>query len=166
MVILTASSPSNVLFGGAAKTTTALLRGSTSRNNNGNVDDADGEVLMNHDVVSPGEDLRSLLPNRDDGSNGVLVQPRHLQQQQQQYRRHIAKNGGGTPATHANIFAARNNGNSNTSSSSSRLHKESRIIGGSETGTTEFPFVVSLQDQYGHFCGGSLIAPNIVLTAA
>lgn len=40
-----------------------------------------------------------------------------------------------------------------------------RIIGGDETEPTRFPFTVSLQNIQ-HFCGGSLIAPDVVLTAA
>mmetsp|Transcript_7700 Transcript_7700/g.15981 ORF Transcript_7700/g.15981 Transcript_7700/m.15981 type:complete len:656 (-) Transcript_7700:106-2073(-) len=41
-----------------------------------------------------------------------------------------------------------------------------RIIGGSEAPSTRYPYAVSLQDRLGHFCGGSLIAPDLVLTAA
>ncbi|KAL9189038.1 hypothetical protein ACHAXT_011528 [Thalassiosira profunda] len=39
-----------------------------------------------------------------------------------------------------------------------------RIIGGIEAIPTLY--AVSLQDEVGHFCGGSLIAPNVVLSAA
>ena len=48
----------------------------------------------------------------------------------------------------------------------SQLKKDPRIIGGSNAGSSEFPWAVSMQDRIGHFCGGSLIASNIVLTAA
>lgn len=41
-----------------------------------------------------------------------------------------------------------------------------KVIGGVEASVGEFPFIVSLQDSQGHFCGGSLIRKNWVLTAA
>ena len=47
-----------------------------------------------------------------------------------------------------------------------QLDKDPRIIGGTSAGSNEYPFSVSMQDNIGHFCGGSLIAPNLVLTAA
>ncbi|KAL7466479.1 hypothetical protein ACHAXS_006787 [Conticribra weissflogii] len=53
-----------------------------------------------------------------------------------------------------------------TSSSSSSALKSTRIIGGSETPSTRYPYAVALYDSIGLFCGGSLIAPDVVLTAA
>lgn len=42
-----------------------------------------------------------------------------------------------------------------------------KIVGGVEAEQGELPFQVSLQSGYGgHFCGGSLIKPNWVMTAA
>lgn len=41
-----------------------------------------------------------------------------------------------------------------------------RIIGGSEATKGRYPYAVSLQDMVGHFCGGSLIAKDVVLSAA
>ncbi|RYZ83326.1 MAG: serine protease [Proteobacteria bacterium] len=41
------------------------------------------------------------------------------------------------------------------------------IVGGTDAIIGEFPYIVSLQmDGFGHFCGGSLIKKNWVLTAA
>ena len=41
-----------------------------------------------------------------------------------------------------------------------------RIINGVEAIEGRYSYAVSLQDNLGHFCGGSLIAKDIVLTAA
>lgn len=42
-----------------------------------------------------------------------------------------------------------------------------KIVGGTEAFVGEFPFIVSMQSSYyGHYCAGSLIAKNWVLTAA
>ena len=41
-----------------------------------------------------------------------------------------------------------------------------RIIGGDETIEDRYAYAVSLFDSYGHFCGGSLIAEDVVLSAA
>jgi secreted trypsin-like serine protease len=42
-----------------------------------------------------------------------------------------------------------------------------RIIGGDEAGAGEYPYAVSLSDSsFGHFCGGSMIGPDVVLSAA
>jgi len=43
---------------------------------------------------------------------------------------------------------------------------EQKIVGGIEASIGEFPYIVSLQSSSGHFCGGSLIRKNWVLTAA
>ena len=63
-------------------------------------------------------------------------------------------------SSRVNLFDSDDGGRSR-----SALDKESRIIGGTFASTSEFPYLVSMQD-FGHFCGGSLIAPDIVLTAA
>jgi trypsin len=44
-------------------------------------------------------------------------------------------------------------------------HREP-IIGGQQAPQGRYSYAVSLQDRVGHFCGGSLIAKDIVLTAA
>lgn len=41
-----------------------------------------------------------------------------------------------------------------------------RIIGGEEAKIEEFPHQVSIEGIFGHFCGGSIVNENIVLTAA
>ncbi|KAH8022992.1 hypothetical protein HPB51_009596 [Rhipicephalus microplus] len=51
--------------------------------------------------------------------------------------------------------------------SSSRRFKDDRIVGGTEAKDAEYPWQVSVQrkkDNF-HFCGGSLIAPDIIVTA-
>jgi len=48
-------------------------------------------------------------------------------------------------------------------------HRElqrNRVIGGSEAQEDRYSFAVSLQDRMGHFCGGTLISPDTVLSAA
>mmetsp|Transcript_1335 Transcript_1335/g.3169 ORF Transcript_1335/g.3169 Transcript_1335/m.3169 type:complete len:635 (+) Transcript_1335:142-2046(+) len=47
-----------------------------------------------------------------------------------------------------------------------QLDKDLRIIGGQESTKGRFSYAVSLEDRVGHFCGGSLIGPDVVLTAA
>eukprot|EP01026_Neomeris_dumetosa_P009215 TRINITY_DN1307_c0_g1_i19.p2 TRINITY_DN1307_c0_g1~~TRINITY_DN1307_c0_g1_i19.p2 ORF type:complete len:537 (-),score=44.31 TRINITY_DN1307_c0_g1_i19:1260-2870(-) len=54
---------------------------------------------------------------------------------------------------------------------SSPTSTQPSIIGGVNVKSTDYPFIVSLQSQIGpncyfSFCGGSLIAPNLVLTAS
>jgi len=41
-----------------------------------------------------------------------------------------------------------------------------KIVGGTQANPGEYPFIVSLQDSIGHFCGGSVISPTHILTAA
>jgi len=41
-----------------------------------------------------------------------------------------------------------------------------RIVGGVEARPGTHPWIVSLQNGESHFCGGTLIAPNVVITAA
>jgi len=41
-----------------------------------------------------------------------------------------------------------------------------RIINGNKATEGRYSYAVSLQDTVGHFCGGSLIAPDVVLSAA
>ncbi|MCE9620819.1 MAG: serine protease [Actinomycetia bacterium] len=42
----------------------------------------------------------------------------------------------------------------------------SAIVGGEPIDITAVPWQVSLQDSSGHFCGGSVIGPSLILTAA
>ena len=50
--------------------------------------------------------------------------------------------------------------------SATNSFKEMRIIGGSEAGQNEFGYTVSLEDDIGHFCGGTLVRRDIVISAA
>jgi V8-like Glu-specific endopeptidase len=40
------------------------------------------------------------------------------------------------------------------------------IVGGKETNAGEYPFIVSMADNIGHFCGASVISPTYVMSAA
>lgn len=61
-------------------------------------------------------------------------------------------------------------GNLRSSSKSSNVKerdlKNTRIIGGDEAVEDRFDYAVSLSDNWGHFCGGSLIARDVILSAA
>lgn len=52
------------------------------------------------------------------------------------------------------------------SASQSLRGLNTRIIGGDEATVGQYSYIVSLADDVGHFCGGSLIAPDVVLSAA
>jgi len=66
--------------------------------------------------------------------------------------------------------------NNDTESSNTNIDRElhgtssrdtnTRIIGGNEAVEDRHAYAVSLYDNIGHFCGGSLIAKDVVLTAA
>merc|ERR1712159_596218 len=47
-----------------------------------------------------------------------------------------------------------------------QYERQSRIVGGGRTNVREFPWIVSLQVQGTHVCGGSIILDKWVLTAA
>ena len=49
---------------------------------------------------------------------------------------------------------------------SDRSESALKIINGQVASQDRYPYTVSLQDDIGHFCGGSLIAPDLVLSAA
>jgi trypsin len=48
----------------------------------------------------------------------------------------------------------------------SKKKKSTRVIGGRESTEGRYSYAVSLADSWGSFCGASLIAPDIVLSAA
>ena len=41
-----------------------------------------------------------------------------------------------------------------------------RIVGGTVAASDQFGWIASLQDGFGHFCGGTLVSPTAVVTAA
>lgn len=41
-----------------------------------------------------------------------------------------------------------------------------KVVNGVLADEGEYPYAVSLQNEFGHFCGGSLITPSVVLTAS
>ncbi|XP_075168764.1 trypsin-7-like [Haematobia irritans] len=63
-----------------------------------------------------------------------------------------------------------NDGNDGYSSSINDLpldvNQDGRIVGGQVTSILNYPYIVSLQYQKSHICGGSILTSNIILTAA
>jgi trypsin len=51
-------------------------------------------------------------------------------------------------------------------SSSSLRGGNTRIIGGEEATPGEYSYMVSLSDNISHFCGGSLLSRDVILSAA
>jgi trypsin len=51
-------------------------------------------------------------------------------------------------------------------SAATNSFKEMRIIGGESADEDEFGYTVSLEDDIGHFCGGTLVRRDIVISAA
>lgn len=45
-------------------------------------------------------------------------------------------------------------------------HAETKIVGGSVTDITSFPFMLSLRFLTAHVCGATAISPTVVVTAA
>jgi trypsin len=66
---------------------------------------------------------------------------------------------GSVRGSHASLFAS-------TTQEIDESSANTRIIGGSQTDSKRHPYAVSIQDSIGHFCGGSLIAADMILTAA
>ena len=64
------------------------------------------------------------------------------------------------------LAAARKNNSSVDAREQQSTQEAQRIIGGYEAVEDRYPYAVSLQGPLGHFCGGSLIARDVVLTAA
>lgn len=73
-------------------------------------------------------------------------------------------------ATTGSLLRRRHNNNNDTNNNNPAITTtrklDERIIGGTEATEDRYSFAVSLQDHIGHFCGGSLIAKDVILTAA
>ena len=52
------------------------------------------------------------------------------------------------------------------SGSAVKAETTTNIVGGNETNPGEYPFIVSMADSIGHFCGASVISPTYVMSAA
>jgi trypsin len=72
---------------------------------------------------------------------------------------------GSIRGSHASLFASTLQSHDKSTEDSSSPDNN-RIIGGSQTSSSRYPYAVSIQDDIGHFCGGSLIASDMILTAA
>jgi trypsin len=122
----------------AAKT----IRGSSANNNNGNVGRSEDDITTNNS--DRGRDLGDrayrMFPD------GVEPELRHLY-----YDEQLPQD------KDASAFSP---------SRESEVTRDPRIIGGSQAQSGKFKYSVSLQDSIGHFCGGSLISSDVVLTAA
>ena len=70
-------------------------------------------------------------------------------------------------STTSSTITTSTNINNNNNNNTQLLLKQPRIIGGRITPTTRHPYVASLLDTISntHVCGGTLIAPDIILTA-
>jgi len=55
---------------------------------------------------------------------------------------------------------------SSASNSNPLYKKEERIINGETAQEDRYPYSITLQNGWGHFCGGSLIGNDVILTAA
>mmetsp|Transcript_3109 Transcript_3109/g.4967 ORF Transcript_3109/g.4967 Transcript_3109/m.4967 type:complete len:249 (+) Transcript_3109:143-889(+) len=66
----------------------------------------------------------------------------------------------------ANIERSADVAVTNNSERNLGTRRDPRIIGGQQAATGRYKYSVSLQDRIGHFCGGSLIARDVVLSAA
>ncbi len=157
-------------------------------NTNINVDDE------NANTVNP-SNIDELTRSNVDGPDGDGNHQHQRQQQQQQKKRDLharhspyrmfadgvdptfrdaqegepseySSKSSSEPSTSNGILSRFDNLFGGDSRQESEVDPDTRIIGGSQASNGQFPYSVSMQDYIGHFCGGSLIAPNLVLTAA
>jgi len=82
-----------------------------------------------------------------------------------------------TPVVTTTPTTGRTTGTSSASSTSTTIDpigvfkcgvkkKNTRIVGGQQTEVLEYPWIVILADDFGGFCGGTLVAAEWILTAA
>jgi len=124
-----------------------------------------------------GESLNSSSSNSSHGSLRTSSQSGKSGKSSDGSRSKSSKNGKSTSGRSGQTSPSNGRGGRNPNRSgrnpvpdgkdfNARKYRETRIIGGQEAQEDLYSFTVALVDSLGFFCGGSLIARDVVLTAA